>query len=88
MSEELVLLGVTQDDLGHVLLDDVDLEGRMIQMGDLMKAGHCVPGIKTWFTEKDMDWRQLLRGGYPASDLALTGDGLMLSAIRTILKKG
>ncbi len=85
--EELIALGVTVRE-GRVFLDEHDLTGRFVVMGDLMGAGHCVPGIKTWFGGKELEWRQLLKGGYPAADLAMLGDGLMLSAIRTILKKG
>lgn len=91
MTPELEALGLSErlvDGEAHVFLDDHDLSARVIVMGDLMDAGHCVPGIRAWFTQKGMDWRQLMRGGYPASDLAILGDGLMLSALRTILKRG
>ena len=91
MTPELEALGLSERSVegeAHVFLDEHDLHGRMITMGDLMGAGHCVPGIRTWFTQKNMDWRQLMRGGYSAEELALLGDGLMLSALRTILKRG
>jgi hypothetical protein len=91
MTPELETLGLSARPVAgetHIFLDEHDLHGRMISMGDLMDAGHCVPGIRTWFTQKNMDWRQLMRGGYPADDLALLGDGLVLAALRTILKRG
>lgn len=90
MTPELEKLGLSERRVGkktHVFLDNYDLHGRLITMGDLMDAGHCVPGIRAWFTQKDMDWRQLMKGGYRADELAQLGDGLMLSALRTIMKR-
>lgn len=46
----------------------------IITMDDCRKAGHCAPGIRTWFGQQGLDFRKFMREGIPAVEMLATGD--------------
>lgn len=48
----------------------------IVTITDIRKAGHCAAGARDWFREHDLDFRDFLTNGLPASTLLATGDAL------------
>lgn len=47
-----------------------------ITIDDIIKAGHCPSGARTWFNAHSLDFRDFLKNGVEAEVLLATGDGL------------
>jgi len=58
----------------------------IITITDLRKVGHCARGIKTWFDEKGLNFRQFLAEGISVEKFAATGDGNALRALKKLGK--
>lgn len=55
----------------------------VLRPADARRAGYCVPGIRSWFTEKGLDFRAFARGELTAADIReAVGDDALLD--RTI----
>lgn len=62
--------------------DDPRLDGMKITIDDVRSANHCSRGIKNWFTEKGLDFRDFLKNGISAKDFLATRDGLAERVVR------
>lgn len=58
----------------------------IVTVGDL-RAAHCVRGIKAWFVERGYDWRVVFKNGVPASELAATGDALVMPTVERVRER-
>ncbi len=47
----------------------------MITVTDCRRAGHCATGIKRWFDDYDLDFRDFLKNGIDEEKFLATGDG-------------
>lgn len=56
-----------------------------VTMTDILAAGHCVAGAKSWATTNNIDWHRFIRGGVPAQELLDTGDGQALQVVTRTL---
>jgi hypothetical protein len=45
-----------------------------ITMADCLKCGHCVSGIRNWFSARDLDFRQFVRQGISVKDFTAEPD--------------
>lgn len=52
-----------------------------VRMEHIRQARLCSRGARAFFERHGLDWRQFLREGIPASELAATGDALALRAV-------
>jgi hypothetical protein len=50
------------------------VDDQIITISDMRAAGHCVSGVRRWFGEQGLDFRDFLLNGIPASTLIATGD--------------
>ena len=41
----------------------------------------CMPGVKVWFEEHELDWREFMRNGIDADILTATGDAFALMVV-------
>lgn len=39
-------------------------------MTDVMLAGHCASGVRRWFRERGLDFRDFMRNGMEANEFA------------------
>jgi len=46
----------------------------IITMDDCQKAGHCPTGVRRWFNEQGIPFRDFMRDGVPAKVMLSTGD--------------
>lgn len=61
----------------------------VITMDDISRAGFCARGAKAFFHEHDLDFRDFLKNGVAADQLAATGDARALKTIdRAIEDRG
>jgi hypothetical protein len=58
----------------------------IITVRDISRAGFCIArGAKPWFRDHDLDFREFLKNGILATELAATGDAIALQVVsRTI----
>lgn len=45
-------------------------------MTDCRRAGHCPSGIRAWFVERDLNFRDFIKNGIDVDTLLSTGDAL------------
>jgi hypothetical protein len=57
----------------------------IITMNDISRAGHCARGTKAFFRENELDFRDFLKNGIAASELAATGDARAFQVIERTL---
>lgn len=61
----------------------------IITIDDFRKAGHCPKGIRRGFDAAGLDFRRLLKEGYPASELIATGNALAIQVVeRAVARRG
>lgn len=61
----------------------------IIYINDLRQSGYCVEGIRQWFEERDLDFRDFVRNGIAADILIGYGDALVDKAIdRVLIERG
>lgn len=53
----------------------------IVKMEHVRAARLCSRGARAFFERHGLDWRQFLREGIPASELAATGDALALRVV-------
>lgn len=58
-----------------------------ITINDIRKTGHCVAGIRTWFTLHGLDFKTFLQEGLPASVLLDTGDELARDVVAKVKER-
>lgn len=51
-------------------------EDLLITVDDVRYAGHCVPGLKSWFSQHGLDLRDFIQNGVRESVLREKGDAL------------
>lgn len=56
-------------------------EDATVRMEHIRQARLCSRGARAFFERHGLDWRQFLREGIPASELAATGDALALRVV-------
>jgi hypothetical protein len=59
-------------------------EALIVTINDIRKTGHCVRGIRQWFSLHNLDFADFLNHGISASDLIATGDQLAADVIDKI----
>lgn len=45
-----------------------------ITMDDCIKAGHCPTGVRKWFHDHSLDFRQFMKSGIPAEQMLACND--------------
>lgn len=58
-----------------------------ITMDDCRKAGHCASGVRRWFNEQGIDFRQLMRQGTSANGMLATGDAQGIGVVAHTLAR-
>jgi hypothetical protein len=53
----------------------------IITVTDIRNAGHCAAGIKRWFDEHELNFRDFLKNGIDAEILIASGDELALQSV-------
>lgn len=48
----------------------------IITISDMRRVGFCVSGVRRWFAAHNLDFKDLLKNGIPASKLLATEDAL------------
>jgi hypothetical protein len=61
---------------------------RRITIDDIMAAGHCAKGARSWFRTMGLDFTTFLKDGLPASDLLATGDALAEQVVSRAMSRG
>lgn len=57
----------------------------VITINDVRLAGHCSAGARDWFAHNDLDFRDFIRNGAPASVLLAVPDNAL--AVQVIERK-
>lgn len=70
----------------RVILDGVDVSDFTITMGDCMSAGHCVRGIRQWFSHYELDFRLFVKQGISGHIFLSTRDGHAIQIVRHKLR--
>jgi hypothetical protein len=65
----------------------ITTESLIITMDDCRKAGHCASGVRRWFTDQQIDFREFMRAGIPAATLLATGDALGQQVVARTIKR-
>lgn len=67
----------------------MDAPDLIITMDDCRKAGHCPPGVRTWFRQQGLDFRAFMKVGIPAREMLATGDAQGAQVVeRTLARRG
>ena len=66
----------------HAVLDGVDVSDLHITLGDIMRAGHCVSGSRSWFDSAEVDFKTFAREGVKAPALLVKGDAYAIAVVR------
>lgn len=59
----------------------------LITVNDLIDCGFCATGQLRWFRSHQLDFREHLARGTPASTLLSTGDGLAEHAVAVLKER-
>lgn len=62
-----------------------ELEGVVVTIQDVRRAGFCVAGTRDWFRGTDLDFKAFLDSGLPAADLLATGRPEAAEVVRRVL---
>lgn len=57
----------------------------IIFINDFRQSGYCVEGIRQWFEERDLDFRDFVRNGMAADIFLAEGDALVNKTIERVL---
>ena len=57
------------------MIYDPDETKCKITLKDCCHAGHCIPGLREWFKNHDLDFRDFVRNGITVSRLRSLKDG-------------
>lgn len=61
----------------------------IITMDDCIKAGHCPVGVRNWFRQQGLNFRNFMKNGIPARDMLATGDAQGKQVVeRTVTRRG
>lgn len=58
----------------------------IVRCDDLIRAGYCARGQRSWFREQGFDFRDFLDNGIAAATLVATGDGHAIRAVSIIVE--
>lgn len=47
----------------------------------MRQAGYCLSGVRRFYTDHGLDFRELIEEGTPANRLVATGDGMALAVV-------
>jgi len=53
----------------------------IITINDARKAGYCVNGMRKWARHHNLDFKDFVKNGLPASKLLATGDQLGINIV-------
>ena len=59
----------------------------IITIDDIRKCGYCVTGARSWFTERDMDFRTFIREGIDAQEFLEKGDAKARIVVEAKIKR-
>lgn len=62
-------------------------EDFVITVSDCRQAGHCARGIRRWFEDHGLDFRDFCRNGISAQVMWDTGDGQGRNVVSHVLNK-
>ncbi|MEN3144642.1 hypothetical protein ABDF71_21870 [Ochrobactrum sp. WV_118_8] len=62
-------------------------EDLVISMEDLRKCGMCASGVRRWFLDHNLDFKDFLANGIASSALVELGDALGLRAVELTRKR-
>lgn len=57
-----------------------------ITVREIRQTGHCVRGIKTWFTSHGYDFKQVVREGVSIEEIRALNDGLGDQVVDAVLE--
>lgn len=63
------------------------IEEPNITIDEIRAVGHCPKGIRRWCEANDIDFKTLIRDGFPKEVLLATGDGIAEDAIQKIMAR-
>ena len=66
---------------------DPRLDDLVIRVEDMLAAGHCVAGVRSWFAHYGFDFRHVLKHGIPARDALMTGDAHAIAVVKAKLDR-
>lgn len=56
----------------------------LITMRDLECNGMCARGVRRWFIDQGLDFKEFLKNGISSLELSGTGDGLGIKAVEMV----
>lgn len=68
-------------------MTDAKKEGLIITMDDIMRAGHCAMGARSWFRRHGLDFNGFMQHGIAASEFLEKGDCLAEQVVDATLKR-
>lgn len=61
----------------------------IIRVADVVDAGYCLAGARTWFRLNGLDFKDFLRNGIPVSEIEHIDDGMARNVVaRKEIKDG